>query len=167
MSQWSQPISGLQIKLLAPNKQFKIGELVLYTLLLKNVTTRYIRIFMINSEPFRFGQSTFFVYPKHEKSLITLQPSPRPHGITITEDDFHLIKPNEISEFKQSLFLNKLEFTQNGEYIVKWNYTNKIKEWPGNIKTLDGTTKQLFKGKEIPFIWIGEIETTNTINLSI
>jgi hypothetical protein len=159
---WSPINSGLQIKIELPEYNLIANETAELLLFFKNSSKEFIRIYLINSEPFRFGQSTFYLYNK-QKQLITMQPTPRPHGITITDRDFHLIEPGGHIEFSQHLHLNGLEPVELGEYLLKWDYENKLKSWAGGVKTLDGITLKLFKGRDIPYIWVGKIEWVGKI----
>jgi len=159
----SRSVNGLQIQLVIPDGKIKIGDSVKLTLKFRNCGTENIRIYMINSEPFRFGQSTLTVLLKDHQDLITMQPQPRPHGIVIDESDFHLIEPGKSIKFKQNLYLNDHEFSMPGEHILKWQYKNEVERWSGGVKTLDGKTKRLFRGKDIPFIWLGELEVREKI----
>jgi hypothetical protein len=42
---------------------------------------------------------------------------------------------------------------------------NVYGEWKGGVETLDGQTKSLFGDEEIPYIWLGEIESTIAIEI--
>lgn len=162
---WSKSVNGLQIQLVMPEGKIKIGDSVKFTLKFRNCGSENIRIYIVNSEPFRFGQSTLTVLSKDGKDLITTQPIPHPHGIVIGEEDFHLINPGKFIEFYQNLILNDYDFSEPGEYILKWQYKNDVKRWSGGVKTLDGITNRLFRGKDITFIWSRELEVKKTIKV--
>ena len=40
---------------------------------------------------------------------------------------------------------------------MSWTYHNDIVRWEGGYQTLDGPTKTLFEGKDIPYIWTGKL----------
>ena len=162
---WSKAVKGLQIRYDIPEGPHKIGDSISLNLHFKNVGNDEIRIYLIRSEAFRFGQSSLSLISIKDGKQITSQPPPRPHGIVIDEEDFHLIKANLESKFTQTLYLNKSEIRTWGEFIVRWKYSNKITRWPGGKMTLDGPTKELFGGKDIPFIWTGKIEYEGKITI--
>ena len=155
---WSTPKNGLQVYLELPKINYKAGDSITFKLHFKNVSNQNIRIYLINSEVFRTGQSTIYIIEKESKELVMLVPDPHPHGIVVDETDFHLIEPNKGIVFEQTTLLTESKFKNGGQFIVRWLYSNDIKRWPGGIMTLDGPTKKLFGGKDIPFIWIGKIE---------
>jgi hypothetical protein len=80
----------------------------------------------------------------------------------VTEKDFHLLEPGEERRFTQTLATRSLPAGQN---TVRWTYENKITRWAGGEKTLDGPTKKLFDGEEIPWIWTGRIAVEGSLDL--
>jgi hypothetical protein len=157
---WSEEKAGLQVWLQVPERSKADGPLEL-GLWFRNARKQKLRIYLVQGEPFRFGQSTLKVTDRQGK-LLTLQPDPRPHGYVVTEKDFHLLEPGEERRFAQSLVTRSLP---PGQHTVRWTYENKITRWAGGAKTLDGLTKKLFAGKEIPWIWTGRIAAQGFLEL--
>jgi len=153
---WSPVVDGLQIQAVPPSKPAAPGSGVTITLNFRNTGTELRRIYLVHSEPFRAMQSTFFLSlptPSH----LSMQPEPRPHGIVITEADFHELPPGETRSFMQTLRLP--DDVAPGKLSVRWEYSNQVDRWEGGVQTFDGPTKELFGGKPIPGIWKGEVET--------
>ena len=90
------------------------------------------------------------------------------HGYQVTEKDFHLLKPGKSRAFPQRFTIDPLnegrmpEFEKGREVEVSWTYENKITQWKGGVATFRGTTKTLFGGKEIPYIWTGKLTVQTT-----
>lgn len=152
---WSPVVDGLQIRAIPPSTPATPGSTIAVTLELRNTSKELRRIYLLQSEPFRAMQSTFFL-ALPEPSELSMQPEPRPHGIVVTETDFHELPPGEIKRFTQSLRL-PVDLPA-GTLAVRWQYENHVTEWKGGVQTLDGPTKALFGGGPIPGIWVGEIE---------
>jgi hypothetical protein len=152
---WSPVVDGLQIQAVPPSQPAAPGSGVTITLNFRNTGTELRRIYLVHSEPFRAMQSTFFLSLPTPGQL-SMQPEPRPHGIVITEADFHELPPGETRSFTQTLHLPA--DLAAGTLSVRWEYSNQIDRWEGGVQTFDGPTKDLFGGKRIPGIWIGELE---------
>lgn len=152
---WSPVVDDLQIRAIAPSTPATPGSTVTVTLELRNTGTELRRIYLLESEPFRAMQSTFFL-ALPEPTELSMQPEPRPHGIVVDEGDFHELPPGQTQRFTQSLRLP--DDVAPGTLAVRWQYENHVTEWKGGVQTLDGPTKALFGGGPIPGIWVGEIE---------
>jgi hypothetical protein len=126
-----------------------------FTLRFANETKKPVRIYLVESEPFRSFQSALRVARASDRKIVDLQPEPRPHGYMVDESDFHLILPGESFSAKQSLSLDPTIYRAGESYVVTWIYENDVTKWAGGVVTLDGPTKALFGGKEIPYIWTG------------
>jgi hypothetical protein len=131
-----------------------------------NVSQAPVRIYLPRSEEFRAGLSTLAFRAGAGSFFV---PEPRPHGIVIEEDDFPLIAPGEDKTFEQSFTLDPMQpgagsrtarrpgFEDGKTVPVSWTYSNDIVRWAGGQQTLDGPTKTLFEGKDIPHIWTGKL----------
>jgi hypothetical protein len=131
-----------------------------------NVSTQPVRFYLPRGEAFRAGMSTLR-FQAGDK--LFLEPEPHPHGVVIEEADFPLLAPGEEKSFEQPFTLDPMQpgpgtqtarrpgFEDGKTVQVSWSYTNKIVRWTGGQLTLDGPTKALFGGKDIPFIWTGEL----------
>lgn len=159
---WSPVVDGLQIRAIPPSTPAEPGSTVAITLELRNTGPELRRIYLLESEPFRAMQSTFFL-ELPEPTALSMQPEPRPHGIVVTEVDFHELPPGQTKSFTQSLRLP--DDVAPGTLSVRWEYSNQIDHWQGGVQTLDGP-KELFGGGPIPGIWIGEVETTFDVIVS-
>lgn len=140
-----------------------------------NIGRDPVRIYLPVSEPFRFNISTISFYPRGEptgKRPFTA-PEPHPHGYVVTEKDFHLIDPGKELIFTQRFTIDPFArggsgterrpgFEAGSKIDVRWTYENSITRWEGGVQTLDGPTKRLFEGKEIPWIWTGELSAKLT-----
>ena len=160
----SEENSGLITCIRLKNQKIKLNKKFKMDLVFKNVSNNPIRIYLINTEFFRSFQSYFFLlYNGKVKMLSNISP---PHGYVVTESDFHLINSNSEIIFKQTLLIDEVGLeTDIHDFYLQWIYENKISQWEGGIETLDGPTKRLFNGKEIPYIWRGEIESTIQIEI--
>lgn len=133
----------------------------------RNDSTAPLRIYLLRSEPFRYPQSTLTVrHPGSVPRPGASQPSPRPHGIVVREDDFHLIAPGAEQRFTQTVVLTKSETAKGGPHEIEWSYQNEVEQWKGGVKTMDGPTKELFGGKRIPHIWLGKIDAVTRIEIT-
>ena len=133
----------------------------------KNVSSHPLRIYMPASEPFRANISTIYLLAGN---ALLVFPEPHPHGYVVTEVDFPLLAPGEQKSYEQTFSVEKLvpgssSVTQREKGFepgalarVTWAYENEIERWQGGIKTLDGPTKNLFGGKDIPDLWRGKLE---------
>jgi hypothetical protein len=153
---WSPVVDGLQIRAVPPSGPAEPGSVLTITLELRNTGPELRRIYLLESEPFRAMQSTFFL-ELPEPTALSMQPEPRPHGIVVTEVDFHELPPGKTKRFTQSLRLP--DDVAPGTLFVRWEYSNRVDRWEGGVQTFDGPTKELFGGGPIPGIWIGEVET--------
>jgi hypothetical protein len=152
---WSPVVDGLQIQAVAPTGPAAPGSELTITLMFRNTGAEPRRIYLVNSEPFRAMQSTFFLGLPTPGGL-SMQPEPRPHGIVVTEADFHELAPGESRSFTQTLRLPA--DLAPGTISVRWQYSNQVDRWEGGVQTLDGPTKELFGGGPIPGIWVGKLE---------
>jgi len=146
-------------------KVARIGDKVTFTLKFSNESQNPVRIYLVESEVFRALQSMFRVVRASDGAPVDLQPSPHPHGYVVDESDFHLIPAGKSFSATQTLYLDPTRFKAGEKYRVTWIYENKGKKWPDGIMTLDGPTKALFGGGEIPYIWIGESNVTVEISV--
>ena len=131
-----------------------------------NVSKEPVRFYLPRAEAFRSGLSTV-IFRAGDK--LFAEPEPHPHGIVIEEDDFPLLAPGEEKTFEQSFTLDPMQpgagtqtarrpgFEDGKSVQVTWSYSNEIVRWAGGQLTLDGPTKTLFGGKDIPFIWTGKL----------
>ena len=120
-----------------------------------------VRIYFIDNEVFRSPQNIFYIKGKFDRPV---EPSP-PHGYKVGYNDFHLIPPKGKKSFTHTLHRNELQdLEKNKIYELSWEYENDISDWKGGVMTLDGSTKTLFEGKKIPYIWVGKIQHTISIN---
>lgn len=161
---WSKTVSGLQTCIRVKSKKIESNQDFRLDLIFRNTTGDPIRIFWINTQFFRGYQSHFYLlYDEEFKRLSNISP---PHGYVVTEDDFHLIDPNSESTFKQSLYIDgeDIDGDVHGAMLI-WVYKNDISRWQGGVMTLDGPTKKLFDGGDIPHIWLGEVDTTTKIDI--
>jgi hypothetical protein len=132
----------------------------------RNVSQAPIRIYLPRDEHFRAGAS-FLAFRAGPKAFF--EPEPQPHGMVVEEDDFPLVAPGEDKTFEQSFTLDPIPpgvgaatarrpGFENGKAVqVSWTYRNEIVRWAGGAQTLDGPSKTLFEGKDIPYIWTGEL----------
>jgi hypothetical protein len=146
----------------------RMERIALRTLALhfKNASGDPIRIYLPQSEAFRSASSWIRFVSAHGRFV---EPDPRPHGYQVTEIDFPLLAPGEERTFEQSFSLdpivpgpgNRSErrkgFDSGTPVRVSWTYENRIVRWAGGAQTLDGPTKTLFGGNEIPNIWVGKL----------
>ncbi len=128
-----------------------------------------VRIYLPKSEAFRAAVSVLRF--RSNKGASFFEPQPRPHGYTVTEADFHLIGPGEEVTFEQTFTLDPMKrgrgvetvrragFEDGATVAVSWSYDNEMTRWEGGATTLDGKSKRLFDGKEIPHIWTGKLST--------
>jgi hypothetical protein len=163
-SSWSENLGGLRLRVVVPRNPQKIGDEVPVALLFRNETQKPIRVYLINSEAFRSGQSSLRAMDADDDRILAVQPEPRPHGYEVTEKDFHMLAPGE-AEFSQTLTLDKKSFEGVKRVQVEWIYENQITEWKGGVQTADGVTKRLFNGLPIPLIWTGELRASALLNL--
>jgi hypothetical protein len=131
-----------------------------------NVSQAPVRFYLPRAEAFRAGLSTLLFQAGDH---LFAEPDPQPHGIVIEEDDFPLLAPGEAKSFEQSFTLDPMQpgpgtrtarrpgFEDGKTVRVSWTYQNEIVRWAGGQLTLDGPTKTLFGGKDIPFIWTGKL----------
>jgi len=132
----------------------------------RNLTDGPLRIYLPRGEAFRANIST--VVLSTEAGAFLSIPEPRPHGYVVGEEDFPLIEPGETLTATQSFTLDPFArgggatarrpgFEEGTAVSVRWTYRNSIRRWEGGAPTLDGRTKQLFGGEDIPHIWTGEL----------
>jgi len=117
-----------------------------------------LRIYLPASAPFRGGISTVRITVEDGRALFF--PEPRPHGYVVGEDSFPLLAPGERFEAAQPLALDGVE--PGRKVTVDWTYENRITRWPGGRPTMDGPTRELFGGGDIPHIWTGRLALTRS-----
>ena len=134
-----------------------------------NVSPDPLRVYLPEGEAFRANISTLFFASTVDRNASFAEPEPRPHGYAVTEADFHLIAPGETVRFTQRFTLDPFApgpglraerrpgFPPGSAAVVRWTYQNSIRSWPGGVATLDGPTRALFDGGEIPGIWTGKL----------
>jgi hypothetical protein len=132
----------------------------------RNVSTQPVRFYLPRGDAFRAGISTLRFEAGERRFL---EPEPQPHGVVIEEADFPLLAPGEQQTFAQPFTLDPIQpgpgtrtarrpgFEDGTPVTVSWTYANTIVRWAGGQLTLDGETEALFEGKDIPFIWTGEL----------
>ena len=132
----------------------------------RNVSTEPVRFYLPRGEAFRAGMSTLRFQSGDRRFL---EPEPQPHGVVIEEADFPLLGPGEEKTFVQSFCLDPMQpgpgtetarrpgFEDGKTVEVSWTYANNIMRWQGGQLTLDGPTKTLFGGEDIPFIRTGAL----------
>lgn len=134
----------------------------------RNLGKEPLRYYLPNGEAFRANISTLFFRPKSGDPLFV--PEPHPHGYVVTEADFHLLEPGQAREHTQPFTIDPFApgpgntskrmtgFEAGAEVDVRWVYENSIQRWKGGAQTLDGPTRELFDGGDIPYIWTGKLE---------
>ena len=132
----------------------------------KNASKDPLRIHLPRAEMFRAGISSITMVGGDARLSV---PEPHPHGYEVTEADFPLLAPGEERTFEQSFSLDPMApgggtrterrkgFESGTRVRVSWSYENRIQRWEGGAQTLDGPTKALFGGNDIPHIWIGKL----------
>ena len=162
---WSESENGLSTRLVLPDPA-AANTTVPAKLVFRNDTDEPIRIYLVTADPFRGHQSVFQIAETDSGKMVSFQPEPLAHGITIDEQDFPLIAPRSTVEFAQSLSLHDSAFASGGAFTVTWTYSNAINKWEGGRETLDGPTKELFEGKRIPHIWLGRVSATTDMGVT-
>jgi len=127
----------------------------------ENISDNPLRIFYIDAPLFYKTHNHFYFVDGQGKKYFDMEEVP-PHGLIVTAKDFYLIAPHEQKHFSAKIMLPVKDVKK-----VHWRYDNTLTSWKGNIETLDGKTKALFGGKEIPYIWVGTIETSAKIGKSV
>jgi len=156
---------GLKICIRLKDKKIKLNEDFELSLVFKNISKYPLRIYLVETEFFRSFQSYFYLlFNGKSKYISNISP---PHGYIVTEADFHLVDPNSEIVFKHTLSIDETKIeTDSNEIYLNWVYENKISKWEGDITTLDGPTKKLFGGKEIPYIWKGKVESKIALEIA-
>jgi len=151
----SQEESGLKICIRSTRESIPRDTPWDVGLVFKNTSERPLRIYFVRNEVFRSFQSRFdaLFYGK-PMSITRISP---PHGYVVTEKDFHWIGTKSEMLFHQTLSLSEAGIKEDvREFTLQWTYENRLSRWEGGVRTLDGVTKTLFGGKEIPYLWRGE-----------
>jgi hypothetical protein len=160
---WSESVGGLRIRLELPASVKLAGtEAVTATLHVRNESPRPIRILLVRPEVFRLFTSSLRVW--RDDKVISLQPEPHPHGYLLAEEDFVVIAPHDTLAYKQTLYLTP-ELAKPGTYEVEWMLENATRRWPGGAQTLDGVTKPLFGGTDVPDLWVGKLAVRRRLTL--
>lgn len=131
-----------------------------------NVSSQPVRIYLPRGEAFRAGLSTLHF---RAGDAVLVEPEPLPHGVVIEEADFPLIAPGEERTFEQTFTLDPMQpgkgtstarrrgFEDGVTARVTWTYQSSVTRWAGGKMTLDGPTKTLFGGEDIPHLWTGKL----------
>lgn len=131
-----------------------------------NVSSEPVRVYLPRGEAFRAGLSTLHF---RAGDAVFVEPEPLPHGVVIEEADFPLIAPGEVKTFEQTFTLDPMQagkgtntarrrgFEDGASAHVTWTYQSSITRWAGGHSTLDGPTKSLFGGGDIPHLWTGKL----------
>lgn len=141
----------------------------------RNLTAEPLRIYLPTPDAFRWGISGIVMRAPSGTTLLI--PEPRPHGYVVTENDFPLLAPGEKKTFTQTFSLDPMKpgagtaterlpgFEAGAKVALRWTYENSIRRWEAGVQTLDGPTKALFDGGDIPHIWTGKlsVETSWTV----
>ncbi len=134
----------------------------------RNASSQPMRIYVPGAAPFRLGISSLY-FESHGQRFV--EPEPQPHGYTVTDVDFPLLSPGEERSFDQPFTLDPMEdgrptrrpgFEPGAEATVTWVYENRLTRWAGAAETLDGPTRRLFDGGDIPYIWTGRVTAEAT-----
>jgi hypothetical protein len=134
-------IDGVRIEAESPPGSQRAGAAVTVKLHFTNAGDQERTLFFIESEAFRFGQSTFRMQARGRPTVV--QPMSR-GGYVPRESDFHSLPPHGRLLFTQQLLVPRT--TPSGSLAVEWVYQNLIDRWPS----------ELFNGGEsIPGIWKG------------
>lgn len=152
---WSPVVNGLrvQIELNTPKSGARSVDC---TLRFQNAGKTDLRLYFLRNPIFRYHSQLTLL--DGQGGLLSHPEPARPHGLVVTEDEFSLLKPGESLSFSQSVGADA-PLLGGQTVTVIWGYENRVRRWPGGAKTLDGVTQPLFGGKDIPFIWLGAIET--------
>lgn len=162
---WTDAGGGLSVRLDVPPGPHKLGATVDVGLEFRNDSDDDLRVYLIDSPPFRALQSDLAVLAADGKFLAS-QPEPHPHGYVVTERDFPAIPAGGVQRFSQPLRLDREQLGAGGDLQVRWTYRNKIDSWAGGVQTLDGPTRPLFGGGLIPGIWLGELSLTAPLRVT-
>jgi hypothetical protein len=161
--------SSLAIRLeITPNIEHDRVPMHVVKLHLRNVSnTDPVVVFMPGPEFIRFGTS-WLTFRAADAAHFSA-PRPRPHGYSVTESDFHRLEPLASKTFEQRFTLDPMArgggdrserrkgFEAGTSVTVAWTYANKSTKWPGGAKTMDGVTKPLFGGQDIPHLYTGRL----------
>jgi hypothetical protein len=162
-TEWSQPVDGIRIKLVAPGGAAKAGSTITMSLVVENTSDVPRRIYMLGPEAFRATLSDLWLLGADGKPIGMSQPQPRPHGYLPTEADFPEIAAHASKTFQQSLRIDPS--VPAGPATVRWELENRVTKMEGGLQTLDGITKPLFGGGPIPGIWVGELSAKTAITI--
>lgn len=160
---WSATVDGLRIRIDPPRASARAGETLTMALTVDNTGDRPRRIYMLGPEVFRAMISDLRVLAP-DGTVAMSQPEPHPHGYLPTEADFPLIAAGTQQKFTQSLQLDPA--LAPGTITIVWEYENEVTRMPGGLQTLDGITKPLFGGGDIPDIWVGELTARTTLEVT-
>jgi hypothetical protein len=168
VTDWSPVKDGLRIRFDLPAHVKRdppangASQPITATMHVENTTDHPIRILLLQTEAFRLFNSSLRIW--HDKDIVGSDPEPHPHGHMTDENDFVLIAPHKEHAFTQNFYVTK-EMAAAGTYDVEWEFANKIKSYPGGVRTFDGMTKPLFGGGDIPDIWLGELSVRRSFTL--
>lgn len=151
----------------------EVDRVPMRTLLLhfRNVGKEPIRVFLPQAEAFRAAQSVVSFVSGKERFMV---PEPRPHGYAISEIDFPLIAPGEERTFEQRFTLDPMKpsagtatarrpgFEDGATVQIAWSYRNDLTRWRAGQATLDGPTRTVFGGGDIPGLWRGNLSVSTS-----
>ena len=123
-------------------------------LVFENISDKPLRIFYMDHTLFSRVQNSFYFIDSRGKKYFEMEDVP-PHGFLVHAQDFYLIAPYEKKSFIVKMTLPTKEMKK-----IYWRYHNKLTSWKGDFETLDGKSRALFNGHEIPYIWVGSIENS-------
>jgi hypothetical protein len=137
-----QMIEDLRIEAESPPGPQRAGHAAVITLQFFNVGTQPRTLFFIQSETFRFGQSTFRF--KSGSGPTQVQPTGR-DGYVAREEDFHPLEPKGRLVFTQRLLLPRS--ISSGTLTVEWEYQNAIITWPSKMSNSGDPIPGILKGR--------------------
>jgi hypothetical protein len=147
--------NDLAIALTGPAGVQRAGARVELTLTIHNQGKTPRRVYVL-PEHFRSPFHFLWLADATGAQVATAPPSP-PHGIEVTEAHFP-----EIAAGASLTVQGHFDLPANlpaGSYRLGWRMRNTlVHAMPGGIQTLDGVTKPLFGGGEIPGIWMGSLD---------
>jgi hypothetical protein len=150
--QRSSPTSDGRLQLQLVMLPGQVSEQRMAVLCLRNVSQDPLRFLMLRAAFFR---SPFSWLRLSQAQAAQLEPRSPPHGYNLGEADFHLLQPDQGALFFQRFILDELDAAAPVD--VEWTFTNERRRWEGGLETLDGPTRALFGGEDVPFLWLGRL----------
>lgn len=153
--QYVATANDLRTELAAPSRVLHPGDRVELTLNIHNDGKLPRRVYIL-PEHFRSPFHFLWLADASGRQVATMPPSP-PHGLEVTEAHFPEIAPGSTLTVQGNFDLPAN--IPAGSYRMGWRMRNMlVHAMPGGIQTLDGVTKPLFGGGEIPGIWMGSLD---------